>query len=157
MAPHLLTWRGPMKKIFDWKLTPLTIILRAHNIINMKIMKKQGLIIELISIILALAFISAPALDSFACLYCQPGDTTKVQGKDRFQLPHAPSLSHDNKGQRGNNEGDHAPCPYCFLNVFGLIATPPSQTLFPSICFQTPAVPELLSLHPSPLFKPPQA
>jgi hypothetical protein len=123
----------------------------------MKIMKKQGLSIKLISAILALAFLAAPALDSFACYDCQPGDKTKVQVKDRFQLPHAPSLSHDNNGQRGNDERDQAPCPFCFLNVFGLIATPPSQTLFPSICFQTPAVPKLLSLHPSPLAKPPQA
>jgi len=120
-------------------------------------MKKHWLIKKLLSAILALAFIAAPALDSFACLYCQPGDTTRVQVKDGFQLPHAPSLSHDNNEQGGNNEEDQASCPFCFLNVFGLIATPTSQTLFPSICFQTPSVPKLLSLHPSPLAKPPQA
>jgi hypothetical protein len=120
-------------------------------------MKKQGLIKKLISAILALAFVAAPALDSFACYDCQPGDTTKVQVMDRFQLPQALSLLPHNNGQRENNERDQAPCPFCFLNVFGLIATPPSPTLFPSICFQTPAVPKLLSLHPSPLAKPPQA
>jgi hypothetical protein len=119
-------------------------------------MKSQTFIKRWVAAILAVAFISAPALDSFACHYCQTDQPTSVQFKNRLQFPHAPAISPDNTSQTEDQERDQAPCPFCFLTMFGLVNLSTAPTLFPSISFQTPALPILLSLHPAPKVKPPQ-
>jgi hypothetical protein len=119
-------------------------------------MKNKVFIKRLVAAILAVAFISAPALDSFACLDCQTGEPPSVPVKNRLQLPHAPAISHHNDSQTEDHERDKALCPFCFLNMFGLINPSSFQMLFPSISFQTQALPILLSLHPSPHTRPPR-
>ena len=106
--------------------------------------------------ILAAALLSAPALDSLACQDCQAGDTTPVQFNNGFQLPQAPPIFHYNNRQLGDDEREASPCPFCFLNMFGLVNLTSVQTLFPSISFQRQALPILLSLHLAPKAKPPQ-
>jgi hypothetical protein len=123
---------------------------------NLTIMKKRGFIRRWVAAILSVAFISAPALDSFGCLNCQTSEPTPFQVNNRLQLPHAPSIVPYDNSQTDNHERDKAPCPFCFLNMFGLVNPSSFQTLFPSISFQTQALPILLSLHPSPIAKPPQ-
>ena len=119
-------------------------------------MKNQGFMKKALSTILVLAFMAAPALDSLNCANCQAGHKATVQASNKIQSPQAPSLNM-NTGQKGSNESDPRDCPFCFLNVFGLITAPPNQTLLPAISFQTPTAPIFLSLDLSPKTKPPQA
>ena len=119
-------------------------------------MKNQGLVKKIIAAILVMAFIVAPALDSLDCVKCEAGHKATVQASNKIQSPQAHSLNM-NTGQKGSNERDPRDCPFCFLNVFGLITAPPNQTLLPAISFQTPTAPIFLSLDLSPKTKPPQA
>jgi hypothetical protein len=119
-------------------------------------MKNKGLVKKIIAAILVMAFIVVPALDSLYCVNCEAGHQATVQASNKMLYPQAPSLNINN-GQKGSNESDPRDCPFCFLNVFGLITAPPHQTFLPAISFQTPAVPIFLSLDLSPKTKPPQA
>jgi hypothetical protein len=122
-------------------------------------MKNQGFIKKLLSAVLVLAFLAAPALDSLECANCQEGHKATLPANNQIQPPQAPSpnINNVNNGQKGSEAGDPRDCPFCFLNVFGLISAPPNQTLSPAISFQTPAAAIFLSHDLSPKINPPRA